>query len=122
MNVDDALESWENEGGPTANDSFAGFQTLKGTINQVDWAERIRSQANAEFDRVAKALESAAGKRSEKDRSDIVAMIEILEDKRIELVSNDSAGYFIHDWQELRWQVRDLITKDARYLVIKARR
>ena len=133
----EAIEAWEAEGGGlreitegTAEPSVVVYRRrpvssekrMIGTANQVDWAEQIRSQANAEFDRVAKALKSAASNRSAKNRSDIAAMIAILEDKRVEVMSNDSAGYFIHDWQELRGQVRDLITKDARYLAIKARR
>ena len=42
-------------------------------------------------------------------------MIAILEDKRAEVMANDRAGYFIHDWQELRGQVRELIAEDPRY-------
>ena len=93
---------------------------LTGTINQVDWAEQIKTQVHAEFDRVAKALELAASKRAGQDRADIQLMIAILEDKRAEVMANDRAGYFIHDWQELRGQVRELITKDPRYGMIKA--
>ena len=35
-------------------------------------------------------------------------------------MANDQAGYFIHDWQELRGQVRELIAEDPRYRTIKA--
>ena len=35
-------------------------------------------------------------------------------------MANDRAGYFIHDWQELRGQVREMITEDPRYGTIKA--
>ena len=75
---------------------------------------------NEEFDRVAKALELAASKRAGQDRADIRLMIAILEDKRAEVLANDRAGYFIHDWQELRGQVRDMITADPLYRTIKA--
>jgi len=34
-------------------------------------------------------------------------------------MANESAGYFIHDWQELRDQVRRLILADDRYKAIK---
>ena len=46
-------------------------------------------------------------------------MITILEDKRAEVMANKQAGYFIHDWQELRGQVRQLIVGDSRYKAIK---
>jgi hypothetical protein len=66
-------------------------------------------------------LEAVARRQSEPDRSDTRAMIAILEDKRAEVMANQKAGYFIHDWQELRDQVRQLIKSDPRYKAIKAR-
>ena len=93
---------------------------LTGTVNQIEWAERIRIQVDAEFDRVARVLAEAASKQSAADRSNTHLMIAILEEKRIEVMANPKAGYFIHDWQELRDQVRQLIMKDDRYKAIKA--
>jgi inactivated superfamily I helicase len=93
---------------------------LTGTVNQIEWAERIRIQVDAEFDRVARALESAASKQSEPDRTNTHLIIAILEEKRLEVMSNPKAGYFIHDWQELGDQVRQMILKDDRYKAIKA--
>ena len=90
---------------------------MTGTANQIDWATQIRAQVSAEFDRVAAALQSAAGKQM-----DTRAVIEILESKRDEVMANDRAGYFIQEWQELRDQVRQLIVQDPRYQAIKAGR
>jgi hypothetical protein len=90
---------------------------MTGTANQIDWATKIRAQVAAEFDRVAKALESAPGAQM-----DTQAVIEILESKRKEVLANDRAGYFIQEWQELRDQVRQLIVQDPRYQAIKAGR
>jgi len=42
------------------------------------------------------------------------AVSAILEDKRGEVLPHQEAGYFIHDWQELRAQVRQMIMKDDR--------
>lgn len=92
---------------------------LTGTVNQIEWAERIRIQVNAEFDRVARVLEEAAGKQSDQDRTNTQLMIAIVEEKRLEVMANPKAGYFIHDWQELRDQVRQLLMKDDRYKAIK---
>lgn len=99
----------------------AGWDALTGTVNQIEWAERIRMQVDAEFDRVARVLKVAAGKQSPRNRIDTHAMIAILEEKRIEVMSNPKAGYFIHDWQELRDQVRQMIMRDDRYKAIKTR-
>jgi hypothetical protein len=66
------------------------------------------------------ALEAAAAKQSGQDQLDTQTMIAILEDKRTEVMAHEEAGYFIHDWQELRDQVRQMIMKDNRYKTIKA--
>ena len=42
-----------------------------------------------------------------------------MEEKRIEVMANTEAGYFIHDWQDLLDQVRQMIMKDKRYKGIK---
>jgi hypothetical protein len=74
---------------------------------------------NAEFDRVITALEAAATKQSGQDRMNTQPIIAIVEEKRTEVMAHQDAGYFIHDWQELRDQVRQMIMKDDRYKAIK---
>ena len=97
-------------------------EEMTGTVNQVDWAEQIRTRVSEEFDRVARALQTAASKQAEPDRMDTQAVIAILEEKRAEVMAKDQAGYFIHDWQELRDQVRRMIVPDSRYQTIKVNR
>lgn len=116
--MEEAIRAWEGEGGAV---QWAERQLI-GTVNQVAWAMQIKASVRAEFDRVAKALESAASKQAEPDRMDTQAMIAILEDKRAEVMAKDRAGYFIQDWQELRDQVRQMIVRDSRYQAIKAKR
>jgi len=116
--MEDSILVWEDEGGSL---SEARGQRLTGSVDQIEWAERIRNQVNGEFDRVAKALQAAALKQSDQDRVNTYEIMLILEEKRGEVLSNGRAGYFIHDWQELRDQVRKLIINDARYKAIKAR-
>jgi hypothetical protein len=115
--MEDKLSAWENEGGSVTKTLW---NTLSGTVNQIEWAERIRLQVDAEFDRVSGALKAVARKQSAKDRADTYVMISILEDKRTQVLANPKAGYFIHDWQELRDQVRKMIMQDNRYKAIKA--
>jgi hypothetical protein len=97
---------------------------MTGTQNQIELAEQIKAKVAIEFDRVAKALETAARyqNQTEFDRTCTRAMIDILEEKRVEVLANDRAGYFIVEWQELRDQVRQLIARDPRYQAIKARK
>ena len=116
--MEDSISVWESEGGSLSNTLR---HHMTGSLDQIEWAERIRAQVNGEFDRVLNALQVAALKQSEQDRLDTYAMMLILEEKRGETLSNERAGYFIHDWQELRDQVRKLIMNDARYRAIKER-
>jgi len=95
---------------------------MTGTASQIEWAERIKPQVNAEFDRVAKALNGAAIKQREPDRMDTQAVVAILEEKRAEVLAKDQAGYFIRDWQELKNQVRHMIAQDSRFQTIHANR
>jgi hypothetical protein len=110
------ISVWEGEGG-SLNETPE--KALTGTVNQIERAKQIRRQVNAEFDRVVKALEAAATKQSGQDRMDTQAIIAIVEEKRTEVMEHQDAGYFIHDWQELRDQVRQMIMKDDRYKAIK---
>ena len=133
----EAIEAWEAEGGGlrdiaqgAAEPSVVVYRgrpvslekRMIGTATQVDWAERIRGQVSAEFDRVSKALESAANKQAGQKRMETLSVIAILEEKWAEVMSKDHAGYFIREWQELRDQVRQLITQDSRYQAIRAKR
>ena len=118
FNAEQAITAWEDEGG-------SGTQPVErqmiGTVNQIAWAAQIKVQVENEFDRVRAALESAATKQSGRRRMDTQVMIEILEEKRGEVMAHEQAGYFIHDWQEVRGQVRESIVADARYKAIKSR-
>ena len=115
--MQERISVWEDEGGSLNNTSE---KALTGTVNQIEWAKPIRRQVNAEFDRVKTALEAAAAKQSGQDRMDTQAMIAILEEKRAGVMERQEAGYFIHDWQEIRDQVRQMIMNDDRYKAIKA--
>ena len=95
---------------------------MTGTPSQVEWAEQIKPRVGAEFDRVAKALQTVASRQGARDRADTQAMITILEEKRAEVMTKDQASYFIRDWQELRDQVRQMISQDSRYRAIKAQK
>lgn len=140
--MEEAMEAWEGEGGALRRTGYpltaeemveprfvsapsnpvAVEKKMIGTVSQLDWAEQIKARVSAEFDRVANALESAASKQAEQDRMDTQAVIAILEEKRTEVMAKDQAGYFIHEWQELRDQVRQMIAQDSRYQAIKANR
>jgi hypothetical protein len=130
----DDLGEWESEGGSTirldvfAHLAMSGFgpslaakTILVGTPTQIEWAERIRDRVHKEFDRVGMILKSVGAKQVRWDRTDTLNLVAILEEKRHDVMANDRAGYFIHDWQELSDQVREMIVKDPRYGEIMAR-
>ena len=109
--------NWEDDGG-----AYAPAQRLKGSIAQVEWAERIRARVGAEFDRVAAAFEEVAQKQNPAIRTSTKSIIAILQERRSEVMQNDSAGYFIHDWQDINDQVRQMIFSDPRYQAIMSGR
>jgi hypothetical protein len=111
--MNDTTEVRENNEDASPPESAQG--RLTGTDNQVAWAEQIRSTVHVEFDRVASALEARGGSQSQNRRSDTVAMIGILEEKRAEVMAKEDAGYFIREWQELRDQVRLMVIQDPRF-------
>jgi uncharacterized protein with von Willebrand factor type A (vWA) domain len=138
----DALAAWESEGGahthsgsplitegkarlslvpPRIKPTAAVEKIMSGTLNQIEWAEQIKARVSGEFDRVANAMKAAAGRQVEQDRTETEAMIAILEEKRAEVLAKDQAGYFIHDWQELDDQVRQMIVQDPRYKAIRTK-
>lgn len=87
---------------------------MTGSGGQIEWAERIRTQLDVEFNRVRAALLAFANQASS-----VEALIAILEEKRIEVMSHDKAGYFIHQWQEPADKVRLMILRDPRYAAIR---
>jgi hypothetical protein len=95
---------------------------MTGTQSQIEWAERIKPQVDAEFSRVAQAFRNVARHQTPARRADTLAVIGILEEKRIEELAHDEAGYYIKHWQELNDQVRLMINQDPRYQKLKAKR
>jgi hypothetical protein len=115
-----ALLRWENEGGSplVCPPEFAGIPLL-GSAGQIEWAESIRDRVNDEFERVAMAFRTIAHRQDAGKRRDTETIIAIVEEKRVEVLSRDRAGYFIRDWQEISDQVREMIGQDSRYQAIK---
>ena len=120
--LDTDIEAWEGEGGAAPGPLGLGAVSMSGTANQVEWAQRIKRRVNDEFDRVAAAFRSVADRQTDHQRDDTKTIIAILEDKRAEVMRRERAGYFIHDWQEISDQVRQMIFQDARYQAIQSKR
>ena len=95
---------------------------MTGTPAQVEWAEAIKLRVNAEFERVAAAFRSVAINQTEQARLDTTVVINILGEKRDEVLAHRRAGYYIREWQELSDQVRRMIAQDSRFQTIKANR
>jgi hypothetical protein len=95
---------------------------MTGTENQIEWAEGIKRRVSLEFDRVADAFRSVAAGQDAESRADTGAILDILERKRVEVMSREEAGYFMHDWEEIGDQVRQMISRDASFQVIRSRR
>jgi chaperonin GroES len=92
---------------------------LSGSASQVAWAERIRRRVDEDFDRVASALRAVAAKQSKSDRVDTEEILNILQEKRLNVMGNSRAGYFICDWQEITDQISRMLARDERIQAIK---
>ena len=95
---------------------------MTGTPSQIEWADLIKPRVNAEFDRVARAFHLVASGQTAAAQAGTLAVIDILEKKRIEELAHDEAGYYIKHWQELNDQVRQIIFQDPGYQMLKAKR
>jgi hypothetical protein len=95
---------------------------LTGTPNQIEMANLILPTVNGEFDRVANAFHALALTQSPEARANTLIALTVLEEKRTEVLSNPSAGYFIAEWRELSDQVRKLIAKDPRHIALQTAR
>ena len=115
------LEAWEGEGGAPEGPERTRSLLTGGSASQIEWALRIRHQINQEFDRVVAAFRLVANRQKGQRRTDTVTIIDILEEKRLAVLRNEEAGYFIRRWQEIGDQVRQLIFEDARYQAIKSK-
>ena len=91
----------------------------EGTPSQLEWAERIKRNVDAEFDRVAASFRAVGRNQSRQKREETEMVLTILEDKRAEVMAIRRAGYFIKFWQEITDQVRQMIFHDPRYETIK---
>jgi hypothetical protein len=100
------IEALEGAGGAASQPHRPSADSMSGTTSQVERAERIKRQVNAECDRVAASFRSIAGKQGNGKRADTEAIMAILEDKRSEVMTSEQAGYFIRDWQQIGDQVR----------------
>ena len=94
---------------------------LTGAAGQIEWAERLKTLAAEEFDRIGNAFSKVAERQQGQDRLDTLAIIAILEKKRKEVLGNADAGYFIRRWQELGGQVQ-MLAQDSRYQEIQVQR
>ena len=115
------LDVWEDDGGAGAMPERSAFW-ISGSDVQIEWAERIRRNVRAEFDRVAATFKAVACKQADEKRAETESVLDILEDLRRKVMSNRAAGYYIRDWQEISDQVRQMIFADSRYQELRRKR
>lgn len=94
---------------------------LSGTVHQIEVAERIRVTVDQEFDDVATGIREAASKQVPNVRAVTEEILVILEDKRALVMGRRQAAYFIESWREIDDQVRQMILRDPRYPVVRAK-
>ena len=78
MTDNEEVNQWEGEGGTAASPVPAVPTPMSGTPAQVEWADRIKTQVNDEFDRVAATFQSIADKQSNEKRANTLTILTIL--------------------------------------------
>ena len=116
-----AIASWESEGGAETA-ALRREKQLAGTKQQVASAEKIRERVNGDFDRVAAAIRAVASRQNGQDLTDNMAVVAIVEETRQQVMSNGSAGYFLHQWQEKNNRVQRMIATDPRFVALRKTR
>lgn len=93
-----------------------------GSESQNEWAERIKKNLAAEFNRMVKAFETVSNQQDDAGKADTQAIIAIVEELRSTVLSNKDAGYYIRVWQDIQDQLRHMVLRDPRYQAIRANR
>jgi len=95
---------------------------LTGTPNQIEWAQRIILEVEADFERVCRAFKAVAANQTGTKLAYTLAVVSLLDEHRASVLARREAGYFIREWRELSDQVRQMLFRDPRYQTIKANR
>ncbi len=95
---------------------------MTGTESQIEWAQRIKPKVGVEFDRVTRVFETVASKQQDPDRAETRLIVDLVREMRAGVMANEEAGYFIRVWQEVKDQVRQMVSQDPRYVEIRAGR
>lgn len=95
---------------------------MTGTESQIEWAQRIKPKVGVEFDRVTRVFETVAAKQQEPDRTETRLIVDLVRKMRASVMANEEAGYFIRVWQEVKDQVRQMVSQDPRYVEIRSSR
>jgi hypothetical protein len=84
-------------------------------------AERAGKEIDKMVGKAGQQIEKAGEKiEDEQMQMETLSVIAIPGKKWAEVMAKDLAGYSVHEWQELRNQVRRMIVHDFRYQAIKA--
>jgi hypothetical protein len=95
---------------------------MTGNQSQVEWAQRLKLKVSTEFERVVRVFEGVAAKQQEPERAETGTIIAIVKELRDAVLANEDAGYYIRGWQEIKDQVRQMVSQDPRYVAIRASR
>lgn len=88
---------------------------LIGHTSQIAWANQIRSQISASFDRLVIAIESGNNRYRGLDAAEITALLEMVETHRAAILSIPDAQHFLDHWQDPVDRVQRLIHGDERW-------
>jgi hypothetical protein len=95
---------------------------LNGLPSQVIWANQIREQISASFERLVMAVASGVNRYKGLEPEETSALLDIVEEHRLRVLSVPDAQYFLDHWQDPVDRVQRLIHNDERWKsIVEAR-
>ena len=95
---------------------------LTGLASQISWANQIRSQVNASFDRVLSSIQAGINRYKSLEADETATLLDLVEEHRVKVLGVADAQYFLDHWQDPVDRVQRLIHADDRWkLIVEAR-
>jgi hypothetical protein len=109
-------------GSGSVNAGGASLPALNGLASEILWADRIRIQIGASFDRLAASIEAGTNRYRGLEPAEVSTLLGVLEEHRGKVLSHPDAQHFLDRWQDPVDRVQRLIHSDDRWKsIVEAR-
>lgn len=96
----------------------ATLPVLNGLASQVIWANQIREQISAGFERLVISIASGVNRYKGLEAAETTTLLDVVEEHRLRVLSVTDAQYFLDHWQDPVDRVQRLVHGDERWKAI----